>query len=248
MEYHPWGCKLDLYLSAAALTVAFLTALVIASWLIVRESRASHQRENFERLVLLDNQTIRNELFAIRDEITRVSVTSDTAKQSIASIANAVLRAITDIDSRVEKLNDRTEGLSRANDDHQLKLKASEILQLRSTIDKLANIQKLTEERLSDEIRFNLDRARIVDASVKGFGSRLEELSGRLNDLLRDLSDSPVPAKSVKGSPTSKADQSDIGRETQCVAEKNNDRAQPSEVPLDDSGSTSTVCPSDKAA
>ena len=215
MEYHPWGCELSLYLSAIALIVAFLTALIIASWLIVCESQARRVRENFERLVLLDNQTFRKELVAFRDEITRVALTATTAEQSIASIANAVSRAIREIDSRLDKLNDRTDNLSRVNDDHHLKLSANEILQLRSTIDKLANIQKITEQRLSDEIRFNLDRASAVDASLKGFGSRIEGLSDHLNDLVRDLSGLSTSVTSLKDSLTSQANQPDTAREAQ---------------------------------
>jgi hypothetical protein len=210
---------LSLDLSTIELSIAFLTALVIASWLVVRENRVSREYENLERLVLLDNQTLQNDLIVIRDQITSAALTANLARQSLANLANAVLRAMKEIDSRLDNLNDRTEKFGRINDDHHSKLKASEILQLRTTMEKLASVQKITEERLAHEIRFNLERARAVDGLLKGFGSRIAEFSDQLNELRRNLSDS-------LGSPTSaelasEADQQNIVRKAQPVAEEN---------------------------
>jgi methyl-accepting chemotaxis protein len=240
---------LSLYLfTVIELIVAFLTALVIASWLIVRERRARRSRENFERLVLLENQTLRDDLIAIRDEFTSVRLTADSAKQSVARVGPAVLDALTEIGSRIEKLNGRMQDQNCPNgDDHQSKARASEIANIRSTMDRLANNQKIAEERLADEIRFNLDRARLIDALLKGFGSSMEGLSERLDELMRDLK-LPNSGSSSNDSLASHSDHPDIVRAAPQVAKEDNHLTRPPELPSDRNDLPSAVRPSDKAA
>jgi len=240
---------LSLYLfTVIELTVAFLTTLVMASWLIVRERRARRARENFERLVLLENQTLVDELVTIRDELTAVSFTADSAKQSVARVGRAMADGLMEIDSRIEKLNGRMQEVNRLNDDgHQAKLRASEIANIRSTMDRLANIQKITEERLADEIRFNLDRARLIDASLKGFGSSMVGLSERLDELLRDLKLADSGTFSTD-SLASHPNHPDLARAEPQMAEEDNHHGGPPELPLERNDLPSAVPPSDRAA
>ena len=68
-------------------------------------------------------------------------------------------------------------------------VESSEISRFRATLERISKSQKLIEERLSDEIRFNLERAKIADASLRGFASRVEAFSERLDGLVQDYND-----------------------------------------------------------
>ena len=219
---------------------------MVAVWLVVRERQAERARENFERLVLLENQTLRTEVTAVNDELALVRLTADSAKQLGARMSRAVLDALTEIDTRIEKLNGQLPDATRANDDHQSKLRASEIRRLRSAMDRLAGIQKIAEQRLSDEIRFNLDRARIIDTSVKGLASRMDGLSDRLNELMRDVNlPSSAPPEDWSASP---ANHPDIAQGSPQGAEENQHRARLPELSLAQNDTRSTVRPNDEAA
>ena len=227
--------------------VALLATLIVASWLIVRERQARRARDNFERLVLLENQTLRTEVTAVNDELAFVRLTANSAKQLGARMSHAVLEALTEIDSRVGKLNGQQPDATRADDDHQSRLRASENRRLRSAMDRLASTQKIAEQRLSDEIRFNLDRARIIDTSLKGLASRIDGLSDRLNELMRDLN-VPSSGPSPEDSPASQANHPDIAQGSPQAAEESKHLVRLTELSLDQSDTRSTVRPNDEAA
>jgi hypothetical protein len=240
---------LSLYFWAIEFTVASVTALLIASWLIGRESRASRERENFERRVLSDNLVFRDELIiAVRDEITNATTAADSTKQAITTIAHMVLRAVTEIDTRLDKLKDRTDEISGLNDEYRLKIKASEILQLRTAVDKLTAIQKITEQRLSDEIRFDLDRAKVTDASLRGFAGRMEQFAEDLNELIRKCDHLSALVASPKEVNTPDSKKIDLTVDEKQAAIDDHAPALPPSILDHDDQSQAAVYPSDEAA
>ncbi len=183
------------------LALGVVATLVLAGWMIVRQNRMSLACTNLQRLIALEHQTFQDELTAIRDDVACIADTADfakksavsdvaciadtanSAKKSVTSIGNAVVEAIGRIETRLDTLQDRIGELDNRADDRNRHVESSEISRLRITIDRISKSQKLIEERLSDEIRFNLERARIADASLKGFANRVEAVSGHLNGL-----------------------------------------------------------------
>ena len=164
-------------------------ALVLISWIIVRQGRTNLVCANLQRLVALEHQTFIDELNAISDDAASIAVTAVSAKKSVTSIGNAVIGAIRKIETRLDTLQDRIEERSIRDDERGRQVDASEVRRLRFTIDRISKSQRLLEERLSDDIRFNLERAKIADTSLKGLVTRMEAFSERLNRLMHDYDD-----------------------------------------------------------
>ena len=137
----------------------------------------------------LEHQSLRDDLNIIRDDIARSADTADSARKSVTGIGNAVVEAIRRIENRLDTLQDRMEELGNRADEQSRDIEVSEINRLRATLERVSKSQRLLEERLSDEIRFNLERARMADTSSKGFANRMEALSEQLNALGRDYSE-----------------------------------------------------------
>ena len=164
-------------------------ALVLISWIIGRQGRTNLVCANLQRLVALEHQTFIDELNAISDDAASIAVTAVSAKKSVTSIGNAVIGAIRKIETRLDTLQDRIEERSIRDDERGRQVDASEVRRLRFTIDRISKSQRLLEERLSDDIRFNLERAKIADTSLKGLVARMEAFSERLNRLMHDYDD-----------------------------------------------------------
>jgi hypothetical protein len=171
------------------LALGVLAALVFAGWMIVRQNRANVAHTNLQRLVTLEHQAFQDELNIIRNDVALSVEMVGSAKKSITGIGNAVMEAIGRIETRHDTLQDRIAELTTRNDERDRSAEANEIRQLRGSIERIGKIQKLIEERLSDEIRFSLERAKIADASLKGFANRVETFSERLNGLMQDYND-----------------------------------------------------------
>jgi len=157
--------------------------------MIIRESRANLAHTNLQRLVALEHQAFQHELNIIRDDVARSADTVDSAQKLVTSIGNAVVEAIGRIETRLDTLQGRTEELGNRDDELSRNVESSEISRFRATLERISKSQKLIEERLSDEIRFNLERAKIADASLRGFASRVEAFSERLDGLVQDYND-----------------------------------------------------------
>ena len=202
------------------LTLVVLTALVLASWIIARQRRADLACTNLQRLVALEHQAFQDELNFIGDDFARIANTADSASKSVTSIGNAVVEAIRKIETRLDRLKEQTDELSNRYDEQSQNFEASEIRQLRATIERISKSQTLIEDRLSDDIRFNLERAKITDASLKGFASRVEAFSERLNALGREYKELSASVEMLKQpglSPLAAAPQSEqvsVGPET----------------------------------
>lgn len=183
-------------------------ALLLASWTIARNDRANLARANFQRLVALDNQTFRDELAALHHEVARIEGVAVSTRQAVTSIGNVVAGAIAVIESRFEKSKRRIEELDLRNSEHcttvnalcrafEEKLQTSrettadqnEISLLQTTIERIARFQKITEDRLADEIRFNIERSRMADSSLKGFATRIEAFAKSLDALAQNHSE-----------------------------------------------------------
>jgi hypothetical protein len=176
-----------------------LVALVLISWIIVRQGRTNLVCANLQRLVALEHQTFIDELNAISDDAASIAVTAVSAKKSVTSIGNAVIGAIRKIETRLDTLQDRIEESSIRDDERGRQVDASEVRRLRFTIDRISKSQRLLEERLSDDIRFNLERAKIADASLRGLVNRMEAFSERLNGFLHDYDDLSAAVGLLKG-------------------------------------------------
>jgi hypothetical protein len=174
------------YFLGFELTLGILAALVFASWTIVRHNRAHLAHANLQRLVALEHQAFQDEINIIRGD---VADTADSAKRSIKSIGNAVLEAIRKVETRLNALQDRIEELGSRDDERTPNVEVSEIRRIRSTLERISKSQKLIEERLSDDIRFNLERAKVTDASLRGFANRMENFCQRLDALEREYDD-----------------------------------------------------------
>jgi hypothetical protein len=186
--------------------------LLLASWMIALERRATIARTNFQRLVALENQTLQDDLATIRDEVARINLVAlenqtlrdglttirdevgriagiaDSSNRSVASIGNVMVDAIKATELRLDTL--KAGSLETASD-------INGIGRLRATIERISRFQKITEERLSDEIRFNIERSKIADASLKALANRAEAFSERLNALVQDQSDLSALVKSL---------------------------------------------------
>ncbi len=219
--------------------------------MIIRDRRTSLVCTNLQRLVALENQTFQDELNTIRADVARNANTADSAKKSVTSIANVVVEAIKKIESRLDKLKYRTEKLENRNDERDQKVEANEIRQLRASIARIAKIQQLTEERLSDEVRFNLERAKIADASVRGFAKRVEAFSERLNGLVQEYNDLSASVGLLKqaGLPppaaAPQAERANVRSETEVAPTGSNQFISQPRAPLGDNLiSPSNVAPS----
>jgi hypothetical protein len=171
------------------LALGVLAALVFAGCMIVRQNRANVAHTNLQRLVALEHQAFQDELNIIRHDVACNAEMVSSARKSITDMGNAVLEAIGRIETRRDTLQDRTAEQTTRNEDRDRGAEANEIRQLRGSIERIGKIQKLIEERLSDEIRFSLERAKIADASLKGFANRVETFSERLNGLAQDYNE-----------------------------------------------------------
>jgi hypothetical protein len=161
-------------------SLGVLAMLVFASWTIVRQRRADLAHANLRRLVALEHQDFQDELSIIRADVARLAETADSAKKSVTSIGNAVLEAVQKIEARLDASQDRLEELGSRDDDRKRNVEESEIRELRITLARISKSQKLAEERLSDDIRFNLERAKVADESLRGFANRLATFAQRL--------------------------------------------------------------------
>ncbi len=170
------------------LTLGCVGVLLLAGWIITRENRANLDRTNFQRLVALENQTLQEELATIRDEVARIAGVADSAKKAVTGIGNVMAEAIKVTELQLNKLKDRSP---------ETMFDINELGQLRARIERIARFQKIAEERLSDEIRFNIERTRIADASLKGLASRTEAFSERLGVLVQGYSDLSAFVKSL---------------------------------------------------
>jgi len=163
-----------------------MATLVFASWTIVRQSRANLAHTNLQRLVALEHRAFQDELNIIRGDVSLVAETAYSAKKSVTSIGNAVLEAIRKIEARFDALQDRIEELGSRDDDRRRNVEAREIRELRTTLARISKSQKLVEERLSDEIRFNLERAKVSDETLRGFTNRIATFAQRLTTFERE--------------------------------------------------------------
>ena len=152
-----------------------------------------------ERLVALEHQSLIDELNAIRDDGAGIAVTAVSAKKSVTNIGNAVIAAIRKIETRLDALEDRTKGRGIRDDEWHRQVEASEVRRLRSTIERISKSQRLLEERLSDNIRFDLERAKVADASLRGLVNRMEAFSEQLNGLVHDYDDLSAAVGLLKG-------------------------------------------------
>jgi hypothetical protein len=184
------------------LALGVVTALLFAGWMIVRQNRSDGACSNLQRLVVLEGRAFQDELNTIRGDVAyildtarsgkklaasdvdRIANTANSAKESIAGISNAMLEAIGKTETRLDTLQARINELG--DEDRGRNAESGEISRLHAMIERLSKTQKLIEDRLSDEIRFNLERATIADVSLKRFANRVEALSERLNRLLQD--------------------------------------------------------------
>ncbi len=190
---------MDIYFWGLGLTLGLLVALVLISWIIVRQGRTNLACANLQRLVTLEHQTLIDELNAISDDAAGIAVTAISAKKSVTSIGNAVIGAIRKIETRLDTLQDRIEERGENDDQRARHVDASEVRRLRFTIDRISKSQRLLEERLSDDIRFNLERAKIADTSLKGLVTRMEAFSEQLNRLMHDHDDLSAAVRLLKG-------------------------------------------------
>ena len=195
-------------------------ALVLISWIIVRQGRANLACANLQRLVALEHQTFINELNAISDDAASIAVTAISAKKSVTSIGNAVIGAIRKIETRLDTLQDRIEERSIRDDERGRQVDASEVRRLRFTIDRISKSQRLLEERLSDDIRFNLERAKVADASLKGVVNRMEAFSERLNRLVQGYDDLSASVGNVPPALKPRDDLAHVSSEREVVPAK----------------------------
>jgi hypothetical protein len=170
------------------LTLGWVITLLLAAWMIVLERRATIARTNFQRFVALENQTLQDELATIRDEVASIAGVAHSSKKAVTSIGNVMVEAIKATELRLDTLKTCSP---------ESALDINDIGRLRATIERISRFQKVTEERLSDEIRFNIERSKIADASLKRLTSQAEAFSERLNALVQDQSDLSAFVKSL---------------------------------------------------
>ncbi len=219
LKNHHGAVKLGLYLWTVGCALASAAALLLASWGIIRERQVALTHENLERLVVLENQSFRNDLLAIQDEISKAGQVASSIDQ--AAGVNALLRAIIEIRSRLDELDDRTENIRRIKDHYGPKDK--EVLDLRSAIDKLSHSQTDMEHQLSDENRFYAYRAGVVDALLKGLEDRIDALSSGFSGLMRDSQELSASIVALEASLTSNANQSNVDPEVEKKSQINDD-------------------------
>ena len=147
----------------------------------------------------VEHQTFIDELKAISDDVAGIAVTALSAKKSVTNIGNAVIAAIRKIETRLDALEDRTKERGTRDDEWHRQVEASEVRRLRSTIERISKSQRLLEERVSDNIRFDLERAKVADTSLKGLVTRMEAFSETLNRLVHDYDDLSASVGLLKG-------------------------------------------------
>jgi hypothetical protein len=186
------------YFLGFELSLGLLATLVFASWTIVRQGRANLAHTNLQRLVALEHQAFQDELIIIRADVARVAETADSTKETVTSIGHAVLEAMRKVETRLSALQNRAEKMGSRDDDRGRNVGESEIRELRTTLARISKSQKLVEERLSDEIRFNLERAKVSDESLRGFANRMATFAQRLTAWEREYNELPGPVGSLK--------------------------------------------------
>ena len=147
----------------------------------------------------LEHQSFFDELNAIRDDGDGIAATAVSAKKSVTNIGNAVIAAIKKIETRLDALEDRTKGRATRDDEWHQQVEASEVRRLRAAMERISKSQRLLEERLSDNIRFDLERAKVADASLRGLVNRMEAFSEQLSGLVHDYGDLSATVGLLKG-------------------------------------------------
>lgn len=186
------------YFLGFELGLGVLATLVFASWTIVRQNRADLAHDNLQRLVALEHQSFQDELSIIRTDVARVAETGDSAKKSVTNVGTVALAAMLKVEMRFNALQDRIEELGSIDNDRSQNVEASEIRELRTTLARISRSQKLVEERLSDDIRFSLERAKVADESLRGFANRTATFAQRLTALEQEYKELSVSVGLLK--------------------------------------------------
>jgi len=179
-----------------------VAALLLAGDVIVRKGWASRLRSKFQSRLLLEFHSSQNELVTLRSEMARIADAANSSDMRTAIVGHAVIGVIKEMESQLEKLNTRTEELYDRSSEHDRYIreirqarnenslkngeKTAGMAELRTLIEKISQFQKLTEKRLSDEIRFNIERARLADENLKRATDRISNLSERTNAIVQD--------------------------------------------------------------
>jgi hypothetical protein len=173
------------------------------------------------------------------------------------------LEAVQKIEARLDAVQDRVEKLGSRDDDGRRNVEESEIRELRTTLARISKSQKLAEERLSDEIRFNLERAKVSDEGLRGFTNRITTFAQRLTAFEREykelfasvglLKQAELPPPTAT-SPTERDDKSSETRvaptetsqpeipSVDATIERSNDARSPKQADED------VACPNEEAA